>query len=70
MTVLEYGGKNLCMEKRPCEIKDPTQIMHRSYDMKSYRNYAINPKGVLKIYSKFLKALFHMISYISHEMSL
>ena len=70
MTVLGYGGKNLCMEKRPCEIKGPTHIMHRSYDMKSYRNYAINPKGVLKIYSKFLKALFHMLSYISHEMSL
>ena len=44
--------------------------MHRYCDMKSYTNYAINTKGVLKIYSKFLKALFHMISYISHEMSL
>ena len=46
MTDLECGGKNLCVEKRPCEIKSPTQIMHRSYEMKSYRNYGINPKGV------------------------
>ena len=67
---MEWGGKNPCVEKRSCEIKGPTQIMHRYCDMKSYRNYAINTKGVLKIYSKFLKALFHMISYISHEMSL
>ena len=35
--------KSVC-GKRPFEIKGPTQIMHRSYDMKSYRNYAINPK--------------------------
>ena len=67
MTALECSGKNLCVEKRPCEIKGPTQIMHRSYDVQSYRNYGINPKGVLKnTYFKFPKALFHMLYYIYH----